>query len=94
MVRLPAVGHVGKTTRNPVGRIEHGILSKVRIAEGSIDIGMAEQPSDDAKSPAAVDRNFGGRMSIIPKPEYAPHSTGRALAFGEGLPMIGILLGH
>ena len=57
MVRLPAVEHVGKAARYPVGCIEHGVFGKVRIAEGGLDVGMAEQPGDGAQALAPADRD-------------------------------------
>ncbi len=37
----------------------------MRIAEGSLDIGMAEQPGDNAQTHAAVDRDRRERMPEI-----------------------------
>ena len=57
MVRLPFVQHRRESARDPVRRVEHGTLREMRIAERRRDVGVAEQPGDDAKALAAVDRD-------------------------------------
>lgn len=62
--RFPAVEHFGKAARDPVGRVEHGALGEMRIAEGGRDVGMAEQPRDDAQA-AAVDPDRRGECLLF-----------------------------
>ena len=46
-------------------RVEHGTLGEMRVAEGGRDVGMAEQPGDDAKALAAIDRDRRMAMAQI-----------------------------
>ena len=42
--------------------VEHGTLGKVRIAEGGLDVRMAEQPGDNANALTVVD--YDRRMAV------------------------------
>ena len=76
MVRLPAVEHVGESARHAIRGIEHGALGKVRIAEGGLDVGMAEQSSDHAQTLAPADRDRRVAVSQIVNAEW-PQSRDR-----------------
>ena len=55
----------------------------MRVAEGGRDVGMAEQPGDDAKSLAAVDRDRRVRMAQIVNAELP-----EARRFADPLPCL------
>ena len=63
--RPPAVEHVGKPARDPVRGLEHGPLGEMRVGERGLDVGMTEQPGDDAKALAAVDRDRRERVAQV-----------------------------
>ena len=66
----------------------------MRIAEGGRDVGMAEQPHDDAQAVAAVDRDRRGECLLFRFRNWRHTLASRGIMSGVDLPTVGTLLGH